>query len=68
MASYGLIAGFGWRDLRPLSPGLVCDLYVLRRRYDDDQHGLHRETDNHDISGEDLKLFELDKEMTMDGP
>ena len=25
-----------------LTPGLVCDLFVLRQRYDDQQHGIKR--------------------------
>lgn len=68
MASYGLISGLGWRDMRPLPPGLVCDLYILRRRYDDEQHGLRRERDDHDISDDDLKLFETGEELTQIGP
>lgn len=26
-----------------LSPGLICDLYIYRLRYDDAQHGIRRE-------------------------
>ena len=26
----------------PLAPGLVCDLYAYRMRYDDEQHGIKR--------------------------
>jgi len=26
-----------------LAPGLVCDLYILRMRYDDMEHGIRRE-------------------------
>lgn len=58
MASFGLIAGLGWRDMRPLLPGLVCDLFLLRRKYDDDQHDIQRQQDDHDISAEDARLFE----------
>lgn len=25
-----------------MAPGLLCDLYILRRRYDDTQHGIRR--------------------------
>jgi hypothetical protein len=42
VASYGLIAGVGWADQRSLSPGLLCDLYIYRQRYDDAQHGVQR--------------------------
>lgn len=42
MASYGLIAGLDWREMHRLTPGLICDLYVLRQRYDDQQHGIRR--------------------------
>ena len=28
--------------MRSLAPGLLCDLYVYRMRYDDQQHGLKR--------------------------
>jgi len=40
--AYGLIAGIGYRDSREMSPALVCDMYVLRQRYDDEQHGITR--------------------------
>ena len=36
----------------------MCDLFVLRRGYDDEQHGIVRETDDHDISEEDEALFD----------
>lgn len=26
-----------------MTPGTLCDLYVLRQRYDDEQHGIKRE-------------------------
>jgi len=44
--------------MRPLLPGLVCDLFLLRRRYDDEQHGLRRGKDDHDLDEDDLKAFE----------
>ena len=67
MASYGLIAGLGWGDMRPLLPGLVCDLYILRRRYDDEQHGIERQRDDHDISDEDMKDFDEGAEAQWPG-
>jgi hypothetical protein len=36
----------------------LCDLFVLRRGYDDEQHGIIRETDDHDISEEDAAYFD----------
>ncbi len=36
----------------------MCDLFVLRRGYDDEQHGIIRETDDHDISDADAELFD----------
>ena len=36
----------------------MCDLFVLRRGYDDEQHGIVREEDDHDISDEDAELFD----------
>lgn len=31
-----------------LTPGGVCDFYLARRRYDDEQHGLKREVKKND--------------------
>lgn len=39
---YGLTAGLALREMGPLKPGLICDLYVLRLRYDDMEHGITR--------------------------
>ena len=36
----------------------MCDLFVLRRGYDDEQHGIIRETDDHDLTDEDAALFD----------
>ena len=44
--------------MRDVSPGMVCDLYVLRRRYDDEQHMIRRQQDDHDISADDAAAFE----------
>lgn len=41
-----------------MTPGELCDLFVLRRGYDDEQHGIVRETDDHDISDEDAAMFD----------
>ncbi len=44
--------------MQQLTPGFLCDLFVLRRAYDDEQHGITRETDDHDLTDEDAKLFD----------
>lgn len=43
--SYGLIAGLRMREMGPMAPGLICDLYVYRIRYDDMEHGITRKTE-----------------------
>lgn len=40
--SYGLIAGLTLEETLASAPGFVADLYIMRRRYDDEQHGLKR--------------------------
>jgi hypothetical protein len=40
---FGLVAGLAYAEMRKLAPGMVCDLYVLRQRYDDQQHGIKRQ-------------------------
>lgn len=58
MTAWGLIAGVGYTEQQELTPGYLCDLFVLRRAYDDEQHGILREEDDHDIDSEDAKLFD----------
>ena len=58
MTAWGLIAGVGISEQRELTPGYLCDLFVLRRGYDDEQHGITRAEDDHDIDGEDAALFD----------
>lgn len=41
-ASYALIAGVNWPEAERMAPGLIMDLYLARRAYDDDQHGIRR--------------------------
>lgn len=41
--SYGLVAGLRWSEMGAMAPGLICDLYVYRLRYDDMEHGIRRE-------------------------
>lgn len=38
-----MIAGVSLTEAALLSPGEISDLYVYRRRYDDDQHRITRE-------------------------
>ena len=42
MIHYGLTAGLTYSEMRLMPPGLICDLYVMRQVYDDDQHGIRR--------------------------
>lgn len=39
---YGLVAGLRLPEIGPLSPGMICDLYIMRLRYDDAEHGIKR--------------------------
>jgi len=41
---YGLTAGLRFSEMGKMAPGLVCDLFILRMRYDDQQHGIKRES------------------------
>jgi hypothetical protein len=40
---FGLVAGLDFATMQRLAPGLICDLYVMRQRYDDQQHGITRQ-------------------------
>lgn len=40
---YGLIAGIGVSEMMRLCPGLILDMFVFRRSYDDEQHMITRE-------------------------
>ena len=42
VVSYGLIAGLSYDQVMGTPPGMVLDLYLYRRDYDDQQHGLVR--------------------------
>lgn len=48
VASYGLIAGLPLTEMRMRTPGFVCDMFLLRRRYDDEQHGIRRKREDPD--------------------
>ena len=41
--SYGLIAGLRVEEMGPLPPGMILDLFIYRRDYDDAEHGITRE-------------------------
>jgi len=40
---WGLVAGLTYTEMQELSPGMIVDCYVWRRKYDDQQHGIRRE-------------------------
>lgn len=40
--AYGLIAGISYTEMQHMAPGLICDCYLTRRDYDDQQHGIKR--------------------------
>ena len=39
----GLVAGLAYTEMMRMQPGLVMDLYIMRRDYDDIEHGIQRE-------------------------
>ena len=43
VASYGLIAGLKLDEMWNMAPGLILDLFIYRRNYDDGEHGIRRE-------------------------
>ena len=40
--SVGLIAGLRFEEINEMTPGEVMDLFIYRRNYDDQQHGIMR--------------------------
>lgn len=42
VVSYGLTAGLRLDEINRMRPGAVLDLFVYRRNYDDQQHGIKR--------------------------
>ena len=42
IVSYGLIAGLSYQEIRKACPGAVITLYLHKRDYDDEQHGITR--------------------------
>ena len=55
MTAWGLIAGLRLREMRVLRPGRICDLFVLRRMYDDEQHGIRRQKEEIDADDADFE-------------
>jgi len=44
VTAWGLIAGLRFNDMLNMAPGLILDLYIYRRNYDDAENGIRRET------------------------
>ena len=44
MIHWGLVAGLSYTEMGEMSPGMIADCYVWRRAYDDEQHGIKRES------------------------
>lgn len=44
--SYGLTAGLRFEEMRSMTPGMVLDMFVYRRRYDDVMHHISRKKDH----------------------
>ena len=42
IVSYGMIAGLSYQEVMRTPPGMIMDLYLYRREYDDQQHGITR--------------------------
>ena len=42
LIGYGLIAGLTYDEIMRCQPGAVLDWYIMRMRYDDQQHGIKR--------------------------
>ena len=41
--SYALIAGLSYTEAQDMKPGMIMDLFLAKRNYDDQQHGIKRE-------------------------
>ena len=42
MISWGMISGLTLSETLDASPGFVLDLFLMRRKYDDEQHFIKR--------------------------
>lgn len=38
----GLVSGLAYPEIMDMPPGLVIDLFIMRREYDDQQHRIER--------------------------
>lgn len=43
--AYGLIAGLRTGEMMRMAPGLIMDLFIYRRNYDDMEHGISRKAE-----------------------
>ena len=43
MIHWGLVAGLTYTEMGEMTPGMIVDMYIWRRKYDDQQHGIKRE-------------------------
>ena len=43
MTAWGLVAGLPYEEMQNMAPGVILDLYVYRRNYDDMEHRIRRE-------------------------
>lgn len=68
VSAWGLIAGVPLPEQREMRPGFLLDLFVLRRAYDDEQHGISRKKQDHDISDDDRALFDEEVKEEDGGP
>lgn len=46
LIGYGLIAGLTYDEIMSQKPGAVLDWYIMRMKYDDQQHGVKRKNPN----------------------
>ena len=42
---YGIVAGLRPDEMMKMAPGVILDMYVYRRDYDDMEHGIRREAE-----------------------
>lgn len=39
----GLVSGLTWSEMQDMGPGVIMDMFIWRRTYDDEQHRIRRE-------------------------
>ena len=47
--SWGLIAGLSHTEIQDMQPGVILDVFIYRRTYDEQLHGIRRGEDNWQI-------------------